>query len=99
MLRLASALLALPAALLATGPAIPGAGHALGDVAAHEIAAAKPGTILRVWPQIGGGEENAKAYRVLYRSTGLNGEPIAVSGAVLIPATPAPRGKRGMSSV
>jgi alpha-beta hydrolase superfamily lysophospholipase len=96
MRRLASALLALPAALLATTPAQPGAGHPLGDVGSHEIVSAKPGTILRVWPQIGGGEEKAKAYRILYRSTGLNGEPIAVSGAVLIPTTPAPPGKRGI---
>src|SRR4029078_13179522 len=99
MRRLAgSAVLALPAALLATTPAQPGAGHPLGDVGSHEIVSAQPGTILRVWPQIGGGEEKAKAYRVLYRSTGLNGEPIAVSGAILIPTTPAPPGQRDIVS-
>jgi pimeloyl-ACP methyl ester carboxylesterase len=81
-------------ALLAAAPAQPGAGNPLGGVGHHEIISAKPGTILRVWPQIGGGEEKSKAYRILYRSTGLNGEPIAVSGAVLIPTTPAPHGKR-----
>jgi alpha-beta hydrolase superfamily lysophospholipase len=85
---------AIAVALLVSSPAQPGAGHALGDVGHHEIVSAKPGTILRVWPQIGGGEEKAKAYRILYRSTGLHGEPIAVSGAVLIPTTPAPHGRR-----
>jgi acetyl esterase/lipase len=34
----------------------------------------------------------ATAYRVLYRSTGLNGEPIAVSGTVIVPAGPKPPG-------
>jgi acetyl esterase/lipase len=96
MRRLASVLCAIPMAVLAAAPAQPGAGHPLGDVGSHEIVSAKPGTILRVWPQVGGGEEKAKAYRVLYRSTGLNGEPIAVSGAVLIPTTPPPHGKRGI---
>jgi acetyl esterase/lipase len=64
------------------------------DVAASEIASARPGAILRIWPQIGGGAGNAKAYRILYRSTGLSGEPIAVSGAVFIPNGPAPHRRR-----
>ncbi len=72
----------------------PGAGDPLGDVGSHEIIAAKPGTILRVWPQVGGSVENATAYRILYRSTGLNGEPIAVSGAVLFRGEANPRVKR-----
>jgi hypothetical protein len=37
---------------------------------------------------------DATAYRVLYRSTGLNKEPIAVSGVVIILAGPAPPGGR-----
>jgi alpha-beta hydrolase superfamily lysophospholipase len=82
------------AMLLPAGGAQPGAGHPLGDVASHEITVAKPGAILRVWPQVGGAVENAVAYRILYRSTGLNGEPIAVSGAVIFPAGPPPHGKR-----
>ena len=36
----------------------------------------------------------AEAYRILYRSTGLNGEPIAVSGVVVIPPGPPPSGGR-----
>jgi pimeloyl-ACP methyl ester carboxylesterase len=34
------------------------------------------------------------AYRVLYRSTGLHDEPIALSGIVIVPAGPAPAGGR-----
>jgi hypothetical protein len=37
---------------------------------------------------------DATAYRVLYRSRGLNEEPIAVSGVVIIPGGPAPPGGR-----
>jgi pimeloyl-ACP methyl ester carboxylesterase len=36
----------------------------------------------------------AQAYRVLYRSTGLSGEPIAVSGVIVVPPGPAPAGGR-----
>jgi pimeloyl-ACP methyl ester carboxylesterase len=36
----------------------------------------------------------AQAYRVLYRSTGLRGEPIAVSGVIIVPAGSAPAGGR-----
>jgi acetyl esterase/lipase len=84
---------AVTALLLAT-PVATGAGNPLGDVGRHEIIAAKPGTILRVWPQVGGSVENATAYRIIYRSTGMNGEPIAVSGAVLFRDQASPRGKR-----
>jgi acetyl esterase/lipase len=66
------------------------------DVPEAEIRAAKPGHILRVHPQIGGAL-NAKAYRVIYRSTGLNGQPIAVSGTIIFPVGPAP--KRGRDIV
>ena len=92
MRRLAA--VSLFAALFLAAPVQPGAGDPLGDVGSHEIIAAKPGTILRVWPQVGGSVENAKAYRILYRSTGLNGEPIAVSGAVLFREEATPRVKR-----
>jgi hypothetical protein len=37
-----------------------------------------------------GARAGGDAFRILYRSTGLNGEPIAVSGAVFIPPGPAP---------
>ncbi len=35
-----------------------------------------------------GAPEAARAYRILYRSEGLRGEPIAVSGVVIVPARP-----------
>lgn len=82
------------AGLMIGGPAQGQPPTAPGHVAPAEVAAAQPGAILRVWPQAGGSVENAKAYRILYRSTGLQGEPIAVSGAVFIPDAPAPHGKR-----
>ena len=66
----------------------------LGDVSESEIRKAKPGQIIRVWPQMGGAPQNAKAYRILYRSTGLNGEPIPVSGAIIIPEGEGPRSGR-----
>jgi len=62
----------------------------LGDVTAAEIRAAKPGALIRLWPLLGAAPEDAKAYHVLYRSTGLNDEPIAVSGAIIFPDGPAP---------
>jgi hypothetical protein len=47
--------------------------------------AGKRGSIIRIWPLEGGGPGAGDAFRILYRSTGLNGEPIAVSGAIFIP--------------
>jgi hypothetical protein len=70
---------------------VPESAVTLGDVTQSEIHAAKPGHVLRIYPQIGGASSNAKAYRILYRSTGSGGEPIAVSGTVIFPAGPAPR--------
>ncbi len=52
---------------------------------AEEAAAEGPGSIIRVWPLEGGGPGNSEAFRILYRSTGLNGEPIEVSGAISFP--------------
>lgn len=52
-----------------------------------------PGTIIRQEP-IFGAPDGASAYRVLYRSTGLHGEPIAVSGVVIIPPGAPPPGGR-----
>jgi acetyl esterase/lipase len=94
MRRFASGTCALLASLALAPPAQPAADHPLGDVGSHEVIAARPGSILRIWPQVGGSVENAKAYRILYRSTGLNGEPIAVSGAVFFRDGTAARGKR-----
>jgi pimeloyl-ACP methyl ester carboxylesterase len=59
------------------------------DVELGEIAG-EPGSIIRVSPLEGGGRGGGDAFRILYRSTGLNGEPTAVSGAIFIPPGPAP---------
>ena len=63
---------------------------------APDAAAEGPGSIIRVWPLEGGGPGNSQAFRVLYRSTGLNGEPIEVSGAIHFPSGPAPAGGRNV---
>ncbi len=55
-----------------------------------------PGKILNVWPLVGGGPGKGEAFRILYRSTGLKGEPIEVSAAIFIPAGPAPQGGRNI---
>ena len=59
----------------------------------------KPGTVIRVWPLIGGGPDNSDAYRFIYRSTGLKGEAILVSGAIFIPSGPPPAAGRLFCSV
>jgi pimeloyl-ACP methyl ester carboxylesterase len=63
---------------------------------AGEAAAEGPGAIIRVRPLVGGGPGNSEAFRILYRSTGPNGEPIEVSGAIHIPSSPAPAGGRNV---
>jgi hypothetical protein len=55
--------------------------------------AGPPGTIIRSKPMLFA-PAGAQAYRVLYRSTGLRGEPIAVSGVIVVPPGPAPTGGR-----
>ncbi len=52
-----------------------------------------PGSIIRS-EQLPYAPNGASAYRVLYRSTGLGGEPIEVSAIVAVPAGPAPAGGR-----
>jgi acetyl esterase/lipase len=52
-----------------------------------------PGTIIRAQP-MRRAPEGTIAYRVLYRSTGLHDEPIAVSGVVILPSGPVPAGGR-----
>ena len=51
------------------------------------------GRLLRTEP-LYGAPEGATAYRIYYQSTGLHGEPIVVSGMVIVPAGPAPEGPR-----
>jgi acetyl esterase/lipase len=52
--------------------------------------AGPPGTVIRQEPLGLQAPNGATAYRVLYRSTGLHDEPIAVSGVVVVPSGPAP---------
>ena len=58
-----------------------------------DLARLPNGALIRAQP-MGGAPDGAAAYRILYRSEGLHGEPIAVSGVVIIPAGPAPAGGR-----
>lgn len=51
------------------------------------------GTLIRQ-QLIPGFYQGAKAYRVLYKSTGFDGRPEAVSGIVVVPEGPPPRGGR-----
>ena len=55
--------------------------------------AGQPGTIVRQQP-INGAPLGASAYRTLYRSTGLKGEPIFVSGVIIVPQGDPPAGGR-----
>jgi acetyl esterase/lipase len=53
----------------------------------------EPGTLIRS-ESVATGPANATSYRVLYRSVGLDGRMMAVSGMVIIPVTPPPPGGR-----
>jgi len=75
--RLLTFALILSAIAARSAGGVPESAVTLGDVTHGEISAARPGHILRIYPQIGGASSNAKAYRILYRSTGSSGEPIA----------------------
>ena len=48
----------------------------------------QPGTIIRQEPLLEDLPEGAVAWRIMYRSTGMNGEPIAVTGTVVAPQEP-----------
>jgi len=63
---------------------------------AAEAKAKKPGAILNVWPLVGGSPDGGEAFRILYQSTGLKGEPIEVSGAIYIPPGAPPAGGRNV---
>jgi acetyl esterase/lipase len=52
-----------------------------------------PGSLIRSEPMMFA-PAGAQAYRVLYRSVGMRGEPIAVSGVIVVPPGPAPAGGR-----
>ena len=62
------------------------------DAAAFDPAG-PPGRLVTAEP-MPGAPEGASAYRVLYASMGLSGKLIPVSGVVIVPKGPAPRGGR-----
>jgi acetyl esterase/lipase len=98
ILRQLLAFVALLSAVAAPADAagVPQSAVTLGDIKAAEIRAGKPGHILRVYPQLGGANNNAEAYRIIYRSTGFNNEPVAVSGTIFFSAGPAPKEGRNI---
>src|SRR5271169_2327872 len=55
------------------------------------LAANGPGSLISTMP-MPGAPGDASAYRIIYTSTGLSGEPIPVSGVVIVPAGPEPPG-------
>jgi acetyl esterase/lipase len=69
--------------------------RALYDVKPEDLKG-QPGSLIRIWPLEGGGPGGGNAFRILYRSTGLGGEPIAVSGAIFIPPGAPPPGGRNV---
>ena len=65
------------------------------DISSAQISG-EPGSIIRA--EEFGAPQGASAWRVLYRSTGLNGRPIAVSGIIVVPDGPAPADGRPIVS-
>lgn len=94
---LLSALLVFGLAALSQGHGGPGASNAQAGAAFYDyepaLADGPPGSIIRMEP-MAGAPLNAHAYRVLYRSIGVHGESIAVSGVLIVPAGRAPAGGR-----
>jgi uncharacterized membrane protein HdeD (DUF308 family)/alpha-beta hydrolase superfamily lysophospholipase len=85
VLLVALAAAALSAAIDRAAPNAPGAFYA----APSPLPAGPPGTIIRS-ELIDGFHAGATTYRVLYKSTGYDGRPTAVSGFVVVPDGPAP---------
>ncbi|MCA6119180.1 alpha/beta fold hydrolase [Bradyrhizobium sp. WSM 1738] len=87
----------MPTALVAIAVLIVLAGIASAQTdfykAPESLLAGAPGTLVRQEP-MDGAPLGASAYRVLYRSTGLNGRPIFVSGVVIVPKGAPPPGGR-----
>jgi len=54
-----------------------------------DVADGAPGTLLQR-EELAGTPIDARAWRIMYRSTDLRGEPIAVTGIVVVPRAPAP---------
>jgi alpha-beta hydrolase superfamily lysophospholipase len=79
--------------LLANWPAGRAAAQSGFYLAERQELAGPPGTLIRR-EAMRHAADDASAYRILYRSTGLHGEPLAVSGVAVVPAGPAPAGGR-----
>src|SRR5271167_948629 len=62
-------------------------------IASSELGFYSNGALIRSQP-MWGAPDGAAAYRILYRSEGLSGEPIAVSGVVIVPDGSPPPGGR-----
>lgn len=90
-MRLVFALLLSLTATALAGPAR--AQFGFYDPPPDEITAGRPGTLIRT-EILNGTPEGATAYRMVYRSVGLDGKPSAVSGVAIVPAGPAPSGGR-----
>lgn len=90
--RFGFALIAVIGLMAAPAPISTASAESFYTAPRHEIAG-RPGSVIRQEELIGG-PPGATAYRVLYRSTGLRDETIAVSGVVIVPDGPAPVGGR-----
>ena len=85
----------LAAFLCAAAVVLPAGAHAqtpFYHATAQELTG-PPGSVIRSEPMMFA-PAGAQAYRVLYRSVGMRGEPIAVSGVIVVPPGPAPAGGR-----
>jgi acetyl esterase/lipase len=91
-LRIPLAALVLATVLGCAGaPARPAAFYSAPD----PIPAGKAGDVLRADP-VEEGPDGARSWRILYRSTGMKGEPEAVSALLVVPDGPAPAGGRSV---
>ncbi|MET0812184.1 MAG: alpha/beta fold hydrolase [Microbacterium sp.] len=59
--------------------------------------AGDPGTIIKADPLLGA-PLAARGWRIMYRSTDLNGEPVVATGVLVVPLVPAPPGGRTILS-
>jgi acetyl esterase/lipase len=57
--------------------------------------AGKRGDVLRA-ESVAAGPDGARSWRILYRSTGMKGEPVAVSAMLVVPDAPAPKAGRNV---
>ena len=59
------------------------------------LPAGKSGEVLRA-EAVDDGPDGARSWRILYRSTGMKGEPVGVSAMLVVPDGPAPAGGRNV---